>query len=216
MAFHEVQLPPAIEVGARGGPQFKTIIKPLTSGFERRNIDWAAVLGSWDIGYAIRTQVNLDIVRDFFYAREGRAHGFLFKDWTDFKIGVLGSEPDSQTIGTGDASKVAFQIFKRYTSGGINYDRDIKKPIAGLNIYIDTVLQTITTDYTEDLTTGIITMVTAPAGGEDLTINCEFNVAVRFDVDKLDVTAMMFDDTATARGLLARIPRIPIQGIRTP
>ena len=86
MGFDEVRLPTNIEIGAQGGPQFNTTIIALSSGFEKRNINWADSKGTWDIGYSIRYKEDLDIVIQFFYARRGRANGFRFKDWSDFEL----------------------------------------------------------------------------------------------------------------------------------
>ena len=40
MAFHNVQLPEEVERGAQGGPQFKTTVFTLSSGYEKRNVEW--------------------------------------------------------------------------------------------------------------------------------------------------------------------------------
>lgn len=208
MAHHEVQLPEDVERGAVGGPRFKTRILQLESGFEQRNIDWAQTRGEWDISYGFMSLEDnllgtyIDLVRDFFYARQGRAHSFNYKDWSDFEIGdLLNSVNDNQAIGLGDDALAVFQIFKRYESGGVTYDRTIKKIIpATAVVLLDNVAQTETTHYTLDDTTGIITMVTPPAstggtgpGGEEvLSVALEFMVPVRFDDDHLQINIENF------------------------
>lgn len=181
MAFHETRLPVDIELGAVGGPSFFTTVLELFSGYEQRNINWTKARGRWDIGYGIREEADMDSVRDFFYARRGRAHGFRFKDWTDYEL-------DTQQIGTGDGTETEFQIYKRYSDGGYYYDRDIKKPVSGtVEVYLNGALQA--SGYSVDTTTGVITFDTAPSIGDVVSAACDFDVPVRFDIDQLPVTA---------------------------
>lgn len=204
MAVHEVRLPDDIERGAVGGPQFKTVVHESDTGFEQRDIKWAQARGSWDISYglmAIEDPATLktvlpDIV-EFFRAREGRAHSFRFKDWADFKIG----DPDdpasnNQAIGIGDNLEVDFQIFKRYSSGGVDYDRTIYKIVSGtLTVFLDGVLQVEGggNDYTVDLNTGVITFNVTPPTNDVISVACEFDVLVRFGSDKLDLSVETFN-----------------------
>ena len=82
---------------------------------------------------AIRRADDLAAVVAFFEARNGRLHGFRFKDWADFKS-CLPSQtpgPTNQPIGTGNGSTTQFQLTKRYTSGAQFWTRAITKPVAG-------------------------------------------------------------------------------------
>lgn len=205
MAFHDIRLNEDVERGAQGGPRFKTTIRVLSSGFERRNIDWAQTRGFWDIGYGLQNKAMVDIVKDFFYISEGRAHGFRFKDWTDFELA-------RQSIGTTDGVNAIFQVFKRYTSGLFIFDRLLKKIVTGTeNVWVNNAAITEgagASQYQLDDTTGILTIgsTLAAQSATDVEIMCEFDVPVRFDTDALDLTA----DTDTA----SSIPEIPIIEIR--
>lgn len=203
MAFHDVRLPVDIERGAQGGPRFKTTIMILGGGFEKRNIEWSKVRGSWDIGYGIDDKAAYSIVRDFFYARQGKAHSFRFKDWSDFEIGTPGNPV---TFAIGDGVQTVYQLQKRYTSGGINYDRDITKIVAGtVEIYVNNTLQNDPVDYSIDILTGLITF-TNPPSTVDIGAVAEFDIPVRFDTDALDITVEHFD--------AGNIPQIPIIEVR--
>ena len=221
--FHNIKLPDDIEKGAVGGPRFKTTVLTLESGFEKRNIDWAQARGQWDIGYGIMTKedpivqfATLDVIRDFFYARQGRAHSFRFKDWSDFDIGDKDNPTVmNQAIGLGDDANTIFQIFKEYTSGGITYNRPVTKIVTGtISVLIEDVVQTDPGDYTVDLNTGIITFVVAPAstggsgagGAEIVQVACEFDVHVRFDIDQLQTNLEVYNAGA--------IPQIDIAELR--
>jgi uncharacterized protein (TIGR02217 family) len=161
---------------------FKTTILELSSGREKRNIDWSKVRASYDALHGIKTHEDMDAIRAFFYARQGRAYGFRFKDWGDFEI-------SQQSIGTTDTSTTDFQIFKRYTSGSVNYDRDITKPVEGtVEVWVNSVSieeGVGGSNFQVDTTTGIITLgsTLAATTGQTVEVDCQFDVPVRFDTD---------------------------------
>jgi uncharacterized protein (TIGR02217 family) len=118
MAFHEVRFPDNISRGARGGPERRTQIVELASGDEERNASWANSRRRYDVAYGIRRADDLAAVVAFFEARNGRLHGFRFKDWGDHKSCLPSGTPSpiDQAIGTGDGTTTAFQLVKRYAS----------------------------------------------------------------------------------------------------
>lgn len=200
MAFDEVRLPGCIERGAQGGPGFKTTIITLSSGFEKRNQDWSETRGSWDIGYGIKTIPDLNDIIKFFYARRGRARGFRFKDWSDYIM-------QKQAIGIGDGVNDDYQIFKRYTSGGQDYDRVLTKIVTGSElVYVNDVLQP-GGNYTIDYNTGLITFgaMHIPTVGLIVSVSAEFDVPVRFDIDKLNITMQQFDQGAVPQITLVEL-----------
>jgi uncharacterized protein (TIGR02217 family) len=189
MAFHEVRFPDNISRGARGGPERRTQIVELASGDEERNASWANSRRRYDVAYGIRRADDLAAVVAFFEARNGRLHGFRFKDWADHRS-CLPSQavaPTDQIIGTGDSTTTAFQLVKRYASGAQSWTRAIAKPVAGsVRVALDGTEQT--NGWFVNTTTGVVTFDTAPAEGVTITAGFEFDVPVRFDTDALDVT----------------------------
>lgn len=201
MAFDEVRLPECIEANAVGGPQFKTTIIELSSGFEKRNIDWSETRGEWDISYGVKTKDNFNDVVKFFYARRGMARGFRFKDWSDFEL-------EKQAIGIGDGANADFQIYKRYSSGGVDYDRELNKIVDGSEqVYVNNVLQ-IGANYDIDYNTGLITFTIGniPPNLSTVAVACEFDVPVRFNTDKLNVTMKMVE--------LGSIPQLSVVEVK--
>jgi uncharacterized protein (TIGR02217 family) len=197
--FHEVQFPTDISYGSTGGPEFSTEIVVLASGHEQRNINWTYPKERWDVAYGVKEQSDLDALRTFFYARQGRAYGFRFKNHDDY-------QGSAEELGEGDGSTTEFQLVKAYTSGGESTSRKITKPVSGtVEIYLDSALQSDPTDYSIDLTTGIVTFVAAPSSGEVITATFDFDVPVRFDTDFLPVMLSTYN---------ARSATVPIVEIR--
>jgi len=209
VTFHNTRLPDDVERGAQGGPRFRTTVLQLTSGFERRNIDWEEVRGEWDIGYGIQSKANFKDVQDFFYARQGRAHSFRFKDWADFELA-------RQLIGATDTSTADFQLFKRYSSGGIDFDRNLYMPVvSSWEAWIGGLTQVVVYntppsgfEVSFNTITGIVTIgaTHVATNGFDLEVQGEFDVAARFDTDSFDISMAIFD--------AGSIPQLPIREVR--
>jgi uncharacterized protein (TIGR02217 family) len=198
--FDDVRLPEDVEVGAQGGPMFQTTIVALASGGEQRNQDWSEQRCEFDVGYGISTVDDLRAVLAFFYARRGRARGFRFRDWTDYQ---LTNEP----IDVGDGVEDEFQIIKTYeTSGPHSYGRRITRPVANtLLVYLDGVLKTLTTHYTLGAG-GVITFTSPPGNAVVISVSCEFDVPVRFDTDKFNMTLEGFEAGV--------VPSLPVVELR--
>lgn len=187
MTFHEVQFPTGIAYGALGGPAFKTSVIQTDSGAEERVSRWDQPLYRYDVGHGVKDLTDIRDVLEFFIARQGATAGFRFKDWTDYSSDAThdqtGSTPDDEDveIGVGNGAQVAFQLIKNYTSGSITRTRNITKPVDGtVVVAVDGVAQTVSTDYTIDHTSGVITFNTAPGSGLSVTAGFDFDVPVRF------------------------------------
>lgn len=180
-SFVETQFPTSISLGATGGAEFSTDIITTFSGHEQRNINWSQSRGRWNVASGIKTKADMDTFIAFFRARQGRAVGFRFKDWTDFQV-------TAGNIGTGDGSTTVFQLRKQYISGGVTINREIKKPVDGsVTIYIGGVSQP--SGWSIDYQTGVLTFGSAVANLADVTADFEFDVPVRFDTDMMEVVA---------------------------
>lgn len=185
MAFHDIRFPDEISYGATGGPEFQTSIVMVKSGQESRNQNWSQSRIKWDISTAIRDRADLNQLVAFFRAREGRAHGFRFKDWTDF----TGTQ---QNIGTGNGVITAFQLTKTYNDGLITKVRTITKPVTGtVRIYLNGVEQF--SGFTVGVTTGIVTFTVAPGAGVVVTATYEFDIPARFDNDQLKINIQGYE-----------------------
>ncbi len=186
-AFADVRFPEDISYGSKGGPGFSTEVYTATSGAEQRNRNWQFARCKYDVSHGIRDKDDMDIILNFFYVMGGKATGFRYKDWSDYQLA-------RGQIGVGNAVKTEFQITKTYTAGALSYTRNLLKivsPVAGppavvFEVYVDDVL--LSTGYTVDYSTGVVTFDTAPTSGQVIEVTCEFDVPVRFDTDEMDIT----------------------------
>lgn len=211
MSFHEIRFPTAISRGAQGGPERRTDVVVLGSGFEERNSRWSASRRSYNAGYGVATLDALHEVVAFFEERRGRFHGFRWRDHADWKScpPSAGTTALDQVIGIGNGTALSFQLKKTYGASHAPYAREITKPVIGtIKIAVDGVTQTLGTHYTADITNGVILFEDgeAPGSGAVVTAGFEFDVPVRFDTDKLDINLSGFHSGA--------IPNIPIIEIR--
>lgn len=211
MSFHDVRFPTAISHNAQGGPERRTDVVVLGSGYEERNSRWADSRRSYNAGYGVKSLDNLHQIIAFFEERRGRLHGFRWRDPMDWKSCAPNAAPSplDQIVGAGDGTQAAFQLTKVYGNAFAPWTRDIKKPVAGtVTVAVSGVQKTDGTDYVVDSATGIVTFLAGqvPAAGESVTAGFEFDVPVRFDTDKLEINLSGFTSGA--------IPNIPIVEVR--
>ena len=146
----------------------------------------------------------------FFEERRGRAYGFRWKDWADFKSCAPSQSPAAtdQTLGTGDGTDTTFQLIKTYGASYLPWPRTIAKPVSGtLRVAVNGGAQTEGVDFSVDSTTGIVTFTAAPPNGQSVTAGFEFDVPVRFDTDSLEIEM--------AAGLHGGIPNVPVVELRS-
>jgi uncharacterized protein (TIGR02217 family) len=211
MNFHETLFPTDISRGAQGGPERRTDVVVLGSGFEERNARWADSKRNYNAGYGIKTLDQLHSVISFFEERRGRLYGFRWRDHSDYKscppqqaVSAL-----DQSIDTGDGSTTMFQLRKAYGSGPSPWSRTVSKPVAGsVQVAVNGVEQVEATDFDVDITTGVVTFSAAstPAAGAVITAGFLFDVPVRFDADRLEINLSGFEHGS--------IPSIPISEVR--
>ena len=213
MAFHEVRFPTDISLRSTGGPERRTEIVVLGSGYEERNQRWADSKRKYDAGYGVKTLDDLYKVIDFFEERRVRLHGFRWKEKTDYKSGKpqMPVTMLDQLIGTGDGSTATFQLKKTYGGVYSAYARDVKKPVQGtVLIAVNGVLQTegAGNDYAINTTTGVVTFDAGsiPPNTHEVRAGFEFDVPVRFDTDELRLSIEGIKH--------GQIPNIPIVEVR--
>ena len=211
MSFHEVRFPTDISRRSSGGPQRRTDVVVLGSGFEERNSRWADSRRTFNAGYGVKSLNDLNAVVAFFEERRGRLYGFRWQDRLDWQscppedtVSAL-----DQEIGVGDGTTAIFQLIKTYGTAHAPWRREIKKPVQGsVSIALGGVAQTEGPDFSVDTVTGQVTFPSGniPASGVSITSGFSFDVPVRFDADSLEVNLDGFRHGA--------VPNIPIVEVR--
>ena len=209
MSFHDAVFPTSISFGSSGGPERRTEIVSLASGYEERNATWAHSRRRYDAGIGVRSLDDVHEVVAFFEARLGMLYAFRWKDWADWKSCAPSDEVSGadQPIGVGDGTTTAFQLIKLYVSGPSTYARPISKPVAGsVQAQLDGTPQVEGADFSVDAATGEITFAVAPGVGEAVTAGFAFHVPVRFDTDRIEINIASFE--------AGDIPAIPVVEVR--
>jgi uncharacterized protein (TIGR02217 family) len=204
MAFRERLFPKGVSFGAIGGPGFNTGVITLRSGRERRNANWSEMRHSWEVSQAVKTEEQFKAVRAFFLSVGGQRDGFLFMDWADYKVAITEGVVEG-------IDGTHFQLQKQYVSFDITTLREINKPVAAkFSLRNSGIPLVLTSDYTLDATTGIVTTMTTRTAA-NLTWSGEFYVPARFGTDDLKTTII---NRNPSNGLLMAWDSVPIVELR--
>lgn len=203
-AFDDVLYPLALGRDAGVSAEFSTSIALTASGHERRGSHWSDARLHFDVGPGIRSEQELGALIAFFRARRGAARGFRLRDPFDFSShGMTGvPEPTDQLIGTGDGLTARFRLCKRY-DGPEPQVRTITRPCA------DSVVVAVDGVPAGGWTLepgGWVAFATAPPEGAEVRAGFTFDVPVRFEADRLDVTGAAF-----AAGEAPSVPLVEIR-----
>jgi len=194
--FHEVRFPLRLSLGASGGPGRRTDIVALSNGGETRNARWADARRRYDAGTGLRGLEDLYQLTAFFEARRGQLHGFRFRDPVDHASAPPGQAVTAldQPIGTGDGVTILFELKKTYADAGGATVRRIEKPTEGSVLLAVDGAALDPGDYAVDHATGRVTIAPAatPAPGAQVTAGYEFDIPVRFDTDRIEISLAAF------------------------
>lgn len=209
MSFHEIRFPASLSFGSVGGPERRTDVVTLANGFEERNTPWAHARRRYDAGVGLRSLDDIETLIAFFEARQGQIYGFRWKDWSDFKSARPTAEVDfrDQLIAQGDGAQTVFQLLKTYRSGEAIYQRPITKPVGGtarLGLGQEELQEGI--DFDLDTATGQVTLSHPPEKGIEVVAGFEFDVPVRFDIDKILTSVASFQ--------AGEVPNVPVVEVR--
>lgn len=209
MGFHEVRFPASLSFGSMGGPERRTEIVTLANGHEERNSPWAHSRRRYDAGMGLRSLDDVAALIAFFEARRGQLHGFRWKDWADYKScrAQAAPGPGDQLLGRGDGVQRAFGLRKAYESGGSLYLRPVAKPVAGsVRVALGGKPLREGAGWQIDHATGMVLFDDPVPEGAEVTAGFEFDVPVRFDTDRIQVSVASFQ--------AGEVPNVPVVEVR--
>ncbi|MEM5494004.1 DUF2460 domain-containing protein [Hoeflea sp. AS16] len=208
--FHEVQFPLRLALGASGGPGRRTDIVALSNGGETRNARWADARRRYDAGTGLRGLDDLYQLTAFFEARRGQLYGFRFRDPVDHASAPPGQTITAidQQIGIGDGVQTLFELSKTYSDAGGATVRRIEKPVDGSVVLAVDGMALDPGDYAVDHASGLVTLAPAvtPAPGAVVTAGYEFDIPVRFDTDRIEISLSAFK--------AGSVPTVPLVEIK--
>lgn len=173
-------------------PRTKTTIQVSAGGGERRNQEWEHPLHTFTMPEGIRDWSVVQSLSKMWRITAGPYKSFAWRDPLDFSSGDLAvPNPDidpvptmlDQTLGTGDGFTDSFQLIKRYTYGGENYDREIYLPVLSTVVVSVNSILVAGADYTVTRPGGVITFDTPPTNGHIVRAGFLFDCEVRFESD---------------------------------
>ncbi len=182
-SFSEERFPTDISYGVSGGPSFQTDIVTTSSGHEYRNICNLRPRYKYQLASAIKTETQLSELMSFFKAMKGRAVGFRFKDWLDYRV-------SNQQLAVADGKSDCFQLEKIYRTGEIETKRKITKPVKNSVVVFVNGLEETEVDI--DYRAGIIKFQSPPKEGSSISASFEFDIPVRFDNDAIVTTMQSY------------------------
>ena len=175
----EYVLPGPLSEGFVGGPVYRTIVVAMPSGSEQRIKKATRPRWRYTMQKSPLTPAMMDELQAFFLGSEGRYRGFRLKDLDDYRV-------TTKTL-TVPITATTFQLVKRYVHPARTIVRDIFKPVAGtVFMWNGTTEVAITTGWTVNTATGIVTFTAAPSVTPKATY--EFDVAVRLETDVMRKT----------------------------
>ena len=175
--FYDIVFPESISMKSSYIIEYNTIINKSKNGNELRIPNYDYPLLSYNVINDIKTKKELEDIINFFKLVKGRAYGFKFKDWLDYKV-------INQNIAVADGEQKDFQLIKTYNINNKLQTRKITKP-KQVNIFTNN--QDITTNISINYENGIITFNTPPEKDTIISASFEFYVPVRFDNDKIEI-----------------------------
>ncbi len=161
-----------------GGLEFSTTISTTTGKKEIRNRNWNEGRYKYNLLYKNCNESTYKNLQAFFLLCGGSQKSFNFTDKNDNKI-------ETQLLTNGDGHTKSFKIFKTYTYHNLSIKRNVFK-VKNVKIYFN-ANEIDGSKYS--ITNNIITFTddNIPQESDNIYIDCNFYVIVRFATDFLPV-----------------------------
>jgi uncharacterized protein (TIGR02217 family) len=185
MSYLKAYIPGCEGYGFSGGPEFKTRIKVLANGRERRNADWDNERNRYTLPFLNLTPDKYLPIRQHFQVCRGMLHNFLYQD-------PLDDEAVNEQFALGNGVDIEFQLSKLSVTDGVFYQRVVTALYSegpdGSAIDVTPVITVngvVNGSVTFDRERGKVIFLSPPANLSVLRWSGAFSVWVRFDQDWL-------------------------------
>jgi uncharacterized protein (TIGR02217 family) len=180
-----VQLPETVQRGLQVVLDDPVDILTSWSGVEQRNRKNTQRPRTFQCGYAIKQQADLQAVYDL-WMTNGMLIGFLFKDHLDHSLVNQRIDLTSGSVNRANGTNDTFLLFKTYTTASRSYRRRITRPVAG-SVFV-TVDGAAETHFTlNPLGTIVFAGGHIPGNGKQVVVTAaEYVIPVRY-ATKLNV-----------------------------
>ncbi|MCY4505098.1 MAG: TIGR02217 family protein [Hyphomicrobiales bacterium] len=190
VAFHDVRLQNVLRIAASGSLEYNTQLMTTASGFEHRNARWTQPRRRYEVHIGARPLSDLRSLQRFFRDRHGRLHGFLWRD-------ILESRSSKQH----EIPRAKDQPMKRLTADGRVWSffkglrntsrpelvRRIFKPVPSSVQLAHNRAPIPLEQYVIHAAHGVISFRPGHYRTSGVTAGFEFDVPVRFDIDRLEI-----------------------------
>lgn len=223
MAFQDIRMPQRICEAFQGGPTFATSIARARSGYAQANVDRPDPIFVYEASAFLKDFTLRHQLMAFYLALRGMGYTFRFRDMLHYWTGcdVYGGTGDItplapagiEAFATGDGTTTQFQLRVPYTFGSITTWRKITKPCkwgaadtagdnpgyTGPRVWLGTTLQTYTSQYTLDTSTGVVTFRSAPSNGTPIRAALLFDVHARWQDDSMVMALLESPEAANMK-----------------
>ena len=206
-----------LDIDIQRTPIYSTEVQQSSNGLELRAAFWSYPRYKISLSfnflrsatYTKSTQNEWETLVGFFARMAANYDTFYFEMPDDYFVGVLASPASatSMPIGVGNGSTTAFQLQRTlvpsaslaaaasrsyYPTIGDGYE-----PIFVVNnttppsIFVNSTLKTVTTDYTINNTTGILTFTSAPASAAIISFTGSYYWNCRLEKEQYDFSRML-------------------------
>lgn len=197
MAFlDDLVFPWEIGKPATGGPRWAVDVVVNDAGYEQRNCPWQYPLSSYEARWGIKSVADLETLVAIFHAARGMLHGFRYRDPLDWKSCPRNNDiayDDQLLLENAAGGETEIQLIKNYSYAGYTVARKITRPFGAVPLGLNGSSLTEGVDYTVDLGTGKVTLVTPLVYGDDVTGGFSYHVPVRFDTNTLPVQLQEYE-----------------------
>ena len=178
--FHNIKFPDNICYDIVNSIIYDTNIIKSKNGREQRIINFSSGKNLYKLIYKFQNKNEIEKIVNIFNIVKGRANGFRFKDWFDYRI-------EKQQIAIDDAR--ILYLYKDYRIDNVVYRKRIYKPVENsIEIFINGEKDNSIIKFV-DYDNGTIEFYDnlLVNSGNKIEISCEFDIPVRFNSDKLNI-----------------------------